>query len=182
MEHYFAVGQGADRLAVLADVGDHHDAGQQLRIALGKVFRWPRQLAELAEIAGRADQVLLRQLLAGKDDDEMIEPSIVDGADSVLVRLFAQIEAADFSPDMSTEGNDVEACSSIDSHGPLLRANRRHAPSAAIRLLQARRGAPPCRARLRHWPTRRGFSRPARARRPRSVPPPRDPARRPLHR
>src|SRR4029450_5804676 len=122
MENHLAVGQGADRLAVLADVGDQHDPGQQARIALGKIFGRPGQLAELAEVAGHAEQILLRERLAGKDDDE-IEPGPIDGADGLLVGLFAQIEAADFGPDMLAEGNDVEPRSSIDRHGASSKAS-----------------------------------------------------------
>src|SRR5262245_53190760 len=41
MEHYLAVGQAADRLAVLADVGYQHEPGQQARIALRKILWRP---------------------------------------------------------------------------------------------------------------------------------------------
>src|SRR5262249_45125793 len=38
----------------------------------------------------------------------MIEPCLVDGANGVVVGLFAQVEPADFSADMLAERNDVE--------------------------------------------------------------------------
>src|SRR5215475_10868169 len=117
MEHHLPVRQGADRLAVLADIGDLHDAGQQTRIALRKIFRRPGQFAKFAKIPGHADQILLREALAGKDDDEVIEPGPVDGADGVVVGLFAQIEPADFSSDMLAQGNDVEPRPDHYGHG-----------------------------------------------------------------
>src|SRR5262249_27772815 len=47
----------------------------------------------------------------------MIEPSLVDGANGVAVGLFAQVEPADFGPDMLAERNDVELGSGHDRHG-----------------------------------------------------------------
>src|SRR5262245_45744984 len=145
MEHHLPVGQGADRLTVLADVGDQHASGQQARIALGEIFRRPGQFAELAEIAGRADQVFLRQLLAGKDDDEMIEPGLVDGANGFVVGLFAQVEPTDFSPDMLAERNDVEPGSSHERHGgpPQLSAGSSR-PCHSAATAAAWRAALPC--------------------------------------
>jgi hypothetical protein len=55
--------------------------------------------------------------LAGKDDDKMIEPGPVHGADGVVVGLFAQIEPADFGSDMLVQGNDVEPRPGHHGHG-----------------------------------------------------------------
>ena len=54
MKHHLAIRQGADRLTVLADVRNHHDVGQEARIALWEELGRPGKLAELAEIAGDA--------------------------------------------------------------------------------------------------------------------------------
>src|SRR5258707_7810196 len=117
MENHLPVREGADRFTVLADVGDQHDARQQARIALGKILRRPGQFTQLAKIPGHADQVFLRQVLAGKDDDEVIEPGLVNGADDVVVGPFAQIEAADFGPDMRAQRNDIELRRGHHRHG-----------------------------------------------------------------
>ena len=108
MKHHLAVGQRADRLAVFADVRDQHDAGQHARIALGKIFRRPVQLAKLAEIPGHPNEIFLRQALAGKNDHEVIEPGLVNGADGLVIRLVAQIEPANFGPDVLRQRDDVE--------------------------------------------------------------------------
>src|SRR5262249_34726765 len=47
----------------------------------------------------------------------MVEPGLVDGANGFLVGLFAQVESADFGPDMFAERNDVEPGSGHDRHG-----------------------------------------------------------------
>jgi hypothetical protein len=117
VEHHLAVGQGADRLAVLADVRDQHDAGQDLRIAFREEFWWPARHALFAEIAGDADQILLRQLLLREDDDDVVEPRLVDRLNGGLVRLLTQIEAADLRADVFGEGNDVELGLRDHGHG-----------------------------------------------------------------
>src|SRR5262245_23279478 len=76
-----------------------------------------RELADLAEIPGDADQVFLRQVLTGKDDDEMVEPGLVDGAHGLVVGPLAQIEPANFRPDMLGQRNDLEPRSCQGGHG-----------------------------------------------------------------
>src|SRR3954467_1142658 len=117
MEHHLAIGERADGLAVFTDVGDQHDAWQEAGIALGKVFRRPVQFAELAEIAGHADEILLRQALTREDDHEVVEPRLVDGADGLVIGLFAQIEPTNFGPDVLRQRNHVEPRPGYDVHG-----------------------------------------------------------------
>ena len=63
---HLTIRQGADRDTILADVGDQHDIVEKLRIARGAIFRLADKLCQLAEIAGRIDQLLLRQLLVSE--------------------------------------------------------------------------------------------------------------------
>ena len=74
----------------------------------GRIFAWPlgkyfggrRELALLTEIAGHPDEVFLRQLLVGKYDHDVIEPRLVDRLDGRVVRLLAQIDAAQLGTDV----------------------------------------------------------------------------------
>src|SRR5262249_16396069 len=116
VETHLALGQRADRLTVLADVRDHHDAGQDFGISLREELWGPAWHALLAEIAGDADQVLLRQLLVGEDDDDVVEPGLIDRLDRVLVGLLAQVKAPNLSPDMRGQRNDIEASLGHDGH------------------------------------------------------------------
>ncbi len=126
MEHHLAVGQRADRLAVLADVGDQHDAGQQARIALGEILGRPAERADLAKKARCPHQIFLRQILLGKDDDEMIEPGLVDCPNGLRVGLLAQIDAAQLRADMLGQGNDLQPALCHQVHGASSGAWRRH--------------------------------------------------------
>src|SRR6185369_99988 len=63
-----------------------------------------------------ADQVLLRQLLIGEDDDDMVKPGLVDGLDRVLVGLLAQIETSNLRPDVLGQGDDIEAALGHERH------------------------------------------------------------------
>src|SRR5262249_7996399 len=101
-------GERPDRLAVLANVRYQHDAGKDLGVTLRKEFRGAPRHALLAEIAGDPDQVFLRELLARENDDDMVEPSLIDRFDRVLIGLLTQTEAADLRADMLAERNDLE--------------------------------------------------------------------------
>ncbi len=109
MEIHFAVGQRPDDFAVLPDVGDQHDVGKQFRVALGKIFRRPRQRSNLAEISGRSDQILLGKSLAAKHQNQVIEPSLVDVLDSFRAKCVAQVDTADFGTNVLCERNDLQS-------------------------------------------------------------------------
>src|SRR3989440_6002831 len=72
VEHHLAVRQGSDRLAVLADVRDEHDPGQEPRVPLWKESWRSARHAHLAEIARDADEVFLPERLARGNDHEGI--------------------------------------------------------------------------------------------------------------
>src|SRR5262245_16817249 len=108
VEHHLAIGQHPDRFSVLPDVGDQHDAGQDLGVTLGKILWRARRLTALTEIAGHAQQVFLGEILLRKYEDEVVEPGLVDRPHRGLVGLGAQIEAAHLRADVAAQGNDVE--------------------------------------------------------------------------
>jgi hypothetical protein len=108
MEHHLAVGQRTDWLAIFADIGDEHDAGQHLGEAWRPVFGRPGKLAELAKKSGRADEIFLRKLLTGKHQDKMVEPGLIDGPHGLRGGLFPQIDATQLCADVPTQRNDLE--------------------------------------------------------------------------
>ena len=65
MEVHLAVGQSANRLAVLADIGDQHNCGMLLHELFGVNYRGR------AEAFREADFVLLRQVLIAQENDEI---------------------------------------------------------------------------------------------------------------
>ena len=72
VEVHLAVRQGADRLAVLADVRDQHDGGVTAHELLGVDHgRRPEHFRE-------ADLILLAQLLIAQQDHEMLVPGVPD--------------------------------------------------------------------------------------------------------
>jgi hypothetical protein len=87
MEMHLAVGQSADRLAVLADVRDQHHR----RMIAHELFgvdhrRW-------TEFFREANLVLLAQLLTTQEDDKVPMPGVLDLRESIIVDLLAQIDA-----------------------------------------------------------------------------------------
>ena len=108
MKHHLAIRQGADRLTVLADVRNHHDVGQEARIALWEELGRPGKLAELAEIAGDAQEILLGKFLIAKNDDGMIEPGVVDGFDGGRIERPAQIDVTHLGTDMGRQPGNIE--------------------------------------------------------------------------
>ena len=95
--------------------------GSILRNPIGLILGRARQPAVLAEEGGRAQQVFLLELLIGKDDDEMVEPGLVDRLDGVVVRLLAQVDAADLRADVLGQRDDLEAGLGHDVHGAVSR-------------------------------------------------------------
>jgi hypothetical protein len=55
-----------------------------------------------------AHQVLLRQVLAGKHDDQVIEPRLVDRAHRLGIGFLPQVDPTQFGPDVPSQRNDVE--------------------------------------------------------------------------
>ena len=132
VEHHLAVRQRADRLAVLADVGDHHDPGKQTRLPRRAVFRRAVQVADFAEIAGDAREVLLLQLLAREDNHEVVEPGLIDRLDRLIVRFGAQVDAAQFRADMFGQGNNLEGLIGFQLGGDVHTASFRRSRLMAI--------------------------------------------------
>ncbi len=90
MEVHLAVGQSADRLAILADIGDQHHR----RIA----GREPPRVAhgERSETFGESDLVLLRELLIAQENDEVLVPDVQHLRSKPIVHRLAQIDSDDF--------------------------------------------------------------------------------------
>ena len=103
---HVAIGQQADRLAVLADIADQHDALEQLRHAGWAHLGRARQFREFAEIAGRAQELLLVQILPAKHEYQAIKPRGIDGFPRALVKGLGQINAANLGADMSGKRDD----------------------------------------------------------------------------
>ncbi len=90
VEVHLAVRQGADRLAVLADVRDQHDGGVAAHELLGVDHGGrPEHFRE-------ADLILLAQLLIAQQDHEMLVPGVPDLGADVFIDVLAQIDADDF--------------------------------------------------------------------------------------
>ena len=109
VEHHLAIGQRADGLAILADVRDQHDVGQDLVEARREIFGRTAHVADGAEIAGHAQQVFLRQLLPAKHDHGMLQEGCIDGCDVLIPQGLGHVEAAHFGADMGVQRNDFEA-------------------------------------------------------------------------
>ena len=139
MEHHLAIRQRADRLAILADVGDQHDAWQNLGVSLGKEFRRPARHSLLAEIAGNADEVLLGELLSREHDHKVIEPSLVDRLDGVVIGLLAQIDPAQLRADMLGKRADLKPGLGQHVHGLSPTSRRRSLLRHGARLDSRRR-------------------------------------------
>ena len=74
MEEHLAVGQRADRLAVLADVRDQHDRGMSLRRAARRMRQGQRP-----EYLGITRLVVLAQLLPAHQQHRMVVPRLAQG-------------------------------------------------------------------------------------------------------
>jgi hypothetical protein len=65
-------------------------------------------LAQLAEKASGADQILLLQLLLRENQHEVVEPSLIDPPHRLRIGLFTQIDAANLRADVFRERHDIE--------------------------------------------------------------------------
>ena len=91
---HLAVAEGADRFAVLDDVGDHHERRVVFAAGRAAVGRAAADV-DLAEIAGGADLVGFRQFLIAEHDDDVLIEGVVDGLDGRGIERLAQIDARD---------------------------------------------------------------------------------------
>ncbi len=112
MEPHLAVAEGADGRAVHLDVGDEHHA----RIGLQHAFRARAQLlarlrhlalAQFAEARGKAQLLLLRDVLAAEDEDEMLRPGVLDECDRRFRQILGEIDALDHGAAGRRERRDL---------------------------------------------------------------------------
>src|SRR5262245_12239479 len=89
VEMHLAVGQGADRLAVLADIGDQHHRGVIAHELLGVDHR------RRPELLCEANLVVLAQLLSAQQNDQVLMPGVSDLRENRLVELAAQVDPHD---------------------------------------------------------------------------------------
>jgi hypothetical protein len=89
VEVHLPVRQGADRLAVLADVRDQHDRGVAAHELLGVDHsRRPEHFRE-------TDLIPFAQLLVAQQDDEMPVPGVPELRAGLFIDVLAQIDADD---------------------------------------------------------------------------------------
>ena len=81
VKHHLAVRYGADRFAVFADVGDQHDAFGQRIVSLRVEFLRSGDLARLAEPVCNIELTRCVQVLAAKQQDDVVEPGPIDLGD-----------------------------------------------------------------------------------------------------
>ena len=87
MEPELAVAEGADRLAVDLDVGDEQYLLVILKDALGAAREFRRRLlaaAELAEIGGKAQLLVLADRLVAEHQHQMVVPRLLDRSHHAL--------------------------------------------------------------------------------------------------
>ena len=94
MELHFAVGQRADRLAVLADVRHQHDFGMLHIGGFGAHRGGARPALQRAEALSQAHLILFAQDLIAEQDDEMVAPSGGDAREGLVVDRPRQVDAA----------------------------------------------------------------------------------------
>ena len=96
VEIHFAVGQRADELAVLADVGHQHREVAMLDTGFVAGRRWPVARFQNTEMFCEADLLVLGQFLISEHDHEVPMPGVEDGRDRLRRWLFPQVDAEDF--------------------------------------------------------------------------------------
>ena len=89
MEMHLAIGQGADRLAVLTDIGDQHHRRVAAHELLGVNLRGR------AEFCRETDLILLGQLLIAQQNEEVLVPGIPNVREDIVVDLLPQVDADD---------------------------------------------------------------------------------------
>jgi hypothetical protein len=89
VEMHLTVGQGADRLAVFADIRDQHHRRVIAHELLGVDHRRRPKLFREANL------VLLSQLLTAQQNHEVLVPGVLDLREGVIVDVPAQVDADD---------------------------------------------------------------------------------------
>jgi hypothetical protein len=90
VELHLAVRQRADRLAVLAHVGDQHHRRMRAHELFGM------DLGRRAEAFSKPNLIVFGQLLAAQQDDQMLMPGIEHVPGKRIVDGIAQIDADNF--------------------------------------------------------------------------------------
>src|SRR6202035_2251562 len=93
VEPHLAVGKLADRLAVLADIGNQHDRAR--RLVRGRKNR----ARQRPKIAGEAYLRLLGNILIAKQQDVVLEPRLLHSIESRSVQQLRQVDTLDFDAD-----------------------------------------------------------------------------------
>jgi hypothetical protein len=92
MEMHLAVGQGADRLAVLADVGDQHHRGVVAHELLGMDDR------RRPEFFREPDLVFLAQILTAQHNDEILVPGVAYLREAAGIDVITQVDTENLGP------------------------------------------------------------------------------------
>jgi hypothetical protein len=111
VEPELAVAESADRLAVDLDIGDQEDLLVVLLDALGAAAqRRGRHLAvaELAEIGGEAQLLILGDALAAEHQNEVLPPRVLDRPHGRFGQLLGEINPADLRAAGARERHDRE--------------------------------------------------------------------------
>lgn len=95
---HLAVGQGADQLSVLPDVGDQHHGGIARRI--------PPRVAHRRRSEPRAetDLIVLAQMLVAQKDHQVLEPDVENSRECLIADRPAEINADDLGADRRRQG------------------------------------------------------------------------------
>jgi sodium-dependent dicarboxylate transporter 2/3/5 len=101
----FTGAEAADGDAVLDDVRDDVDLG--IPVDEPAPVLLDRRLIECAEAAAERDQVGVGELLIAHQDDGVIEPRLIEGAERRIIDD-AEIDAADFGAERGAGGHDLE--------------------------------------------------------------------------
>ena len=109
VEPHLPVMGEAERLAVAADVGDHHDAGLQLLAVEPALRAWREHPAGLAEQPGEGELPMLVDVLAAEHQDQMVEPRAAQQRRLVAIDRAAQIDAGNLGPERFGSGQDLDA-------------------------------------------------------------------------
>ena len=96
VKHHLAVRYGADRFAVFADVGDQHDTFGQCIVSLRVKFLRSGDLARLAEPVCDIEPTRRVQMLATKQQDDVVEPGPVDLGHSFCSLFLRKVDILDF--------------------------------------------------------------------------------------
>ena len=103
MPNRLAVPEAADRLAVFQNVGDDVKFGHALDETAPGLLDGSK--VEFAESAAEGDQLGIGQLLAAKQQDQVIQPGAADRGECRLAQL-PQIYPANFSSESAARRND----------------------------------------------------------------------------